>query len=379
MEVSIIIGVVIVGFIVLAWWLQQVVQRQSSSEQHTKELESMVQRVFGMAVPQITAHSKQVLAGERETIKTDLDNKQQAFERLVKQFQDEMRVRQDEMRILEKDRATQFTALTTSLGEHRKLTDELKISTKQLASVLSNNQERGGWGERIIEDLLLANGLLEGVHYVRQTKLANTTLRPDITLLLPDKKVVPVDVKFPYSEIQKMAAAEGKADKEAHLKQFGQDLKAKVKKVAEYIDPSYDTLDYAIMFVPNEMVFSFINQKFPDIVDEALASRVIMVSPFTFLVVARTVLESYRNFMIGDKLKEVIKYLDEFAKEWLKFRDAFEKYGRSLGTLQKDYEELTGTRFRQMDKKIGQIQQYQQSATLTATTTIETGALQDET
>ena len=42
----------------------------------------------------------------------------------------------------------------------------------------------------------------------------------------------------------------------AYLKKFEQDLKTKVNKVAEYIDPAQNTLDYAIMFVPNEAVFS---------------------------------------------------------------------------------------------------------------------------
>jgi len=62
--------------------------------------------------------------------------------------------------------------------------------------------------------------------------------------------------------------------------------------------------------------------------------------------------------MIGDKLKEVVKYIDDFVGEWEKFRGSFDKYGRTLGTLQKDYEELTGTRVRVMEKKISKVQSY---------------------
>ena len=165
-----------------------------------------------------------------------------------------------------------------------------------------NNQQRQ-WGERIIEDLLSANGLKEGVHYARQLPLGDGTLRPDISLLLPNDRVVAVDVKFPYQEMQKMTIAETKSQQQVHLKQFRRDIKDKIDKVAKYILPGEKTLDYAILFVPNEMLFSFINQKFPDLIDEAMAKRVLVVSPFTFLIVARTVMESYRNFMIGDKLK----------------------------------------------------------------------------
>ena len=362
-ELWLILGVIIIGFASLFWWLRSLLVTQNSAQQ----IEDIVNKVFGMSVGKIAAQSKQILQSEKETIKTDLDNKQQVIEKLVKQLQDDMKLRQDEIRSLERDRTKKFGEVTTALEEHRKLTDELKISTRQLASVLSNNQARGEWGERIIEDLMQANGLVEGVHYLRQSKLGSSEQRPDIILLLPNQRQVAVDVKFPYSEIQKMAEAESRVAKEAHLRQFAIDLKIKIKKVAEYIDPSQNTLDYAILFVPNEMVFSFLNQKLPQLVDEAIAKKVLIVSPFTFLIVARTVMESYRNFMIGDKLKEVVKYVDEFVVEWGKFKDKFDKYGRTLRGLQEDYDELTGTRVRQMDRKVERVQSYRQG-NLAATT-----------
>lgn len=340
-------------------------KNQLGQAQTSEQAEALVAKVFGLSANQIAAQSKAILSSEKETIKTDLANKQQVMEKLVAELRTEMKEKQCELQNLEKDRLRQFTELTTALTEHRKMTDELKTSTAQLASVLSNNQLRGEWGERIIEDLLRSNGLVEGVHYARQQFLqGSTTLKPDITLLLPDKRVVSVDAKFPYQEIQKMAQAETKPAKAAHLKQFETDLKTKISKVALYINPGSDTLDYAILFVPNEMVFSFINQKLPHLVDEALNKRVMIVSPFTFLIVARTVLESYRNFMIGDKLKDVVKYVDEFSKEWGMFKDEFSKFGRSLETLQVGYEKLTTTRTKQMDRRIEKIDTYRSGSLL---------------
>jgi DNA recombination protein RmuC len=359
-ELLIIIFVMIAGFAVLYWLVRQAVSKQQS----TLELEKIVNQVFGMSAQKIAEQSKQILSGEKEAIQVDLENKQRAIERLVKELQLDLKSRQEEIRTLEQDRTQKFTELVGHLQEQRKVTDQLTVTTQQLASVLSNNQSRGGWGERIIEDLLQANGLVEGVHYLRQARQTDSTQRPDITLLLPNNRNVPVDVKFPYAEIQKVAEAETKSAKEVHLKQFAVDVKIKVNKVAEYIDSSKNTLDYAILFVPNEMIFSFLNQKFPEIVDEAINKKVLIVSPFTFLIVARTVMESYRNFMIGDKLKEVVKYIDEFVKEWSVFKNKFEKYGRSIDTLKVDYEELSGTRVRQMERKIEKIETYRQGSLL---------------
>lgn len=353
-ELILILAVIILGFISLFVFLQQKLSRGTSHDQ----VENLVHKVFSLSTQKIAEQSKQVLESEKENIKTDLENKQKIIEKLVTQLQKDIGKRQDEIRDIEKDRTKKFGELATQLDEHRKLTKELETSTTQLAKVLSNNQTRGAWGERIIEDLLNSHGLVEGIHYLRQKTLGDSNLKPDITLLLPNERFVPVDVKFPYSEIQKMSEAETDQSRESHLKQFKRDLKTKIDKVAEYISPEQNTLDYSILFVPNEMVFSFINQKFPEVVDDAISQRVIMVSPFTFLIVARTVIESYRNFMLEDRLREVIQYVDSFTQEWGRFKDQFEKYGRAIGTLQRAYEDMTGTRFRQMEKKIDQIETY---------------------
>ena len=344
--------------IVVFFALKKLIEKKGGQE----EMEDMVNKVFGMSANQIAQQSREILKSEKDSIKVDLANKQQVIEKLVKELKQDLNTKQDELRLVEKDRVKKFGELTSSLEEHRHLADQLRVSTQQLASVLSNNQARGGWGERIIEDLLRSNGLIEGTHYLRQSQQGTSSARPDITLLLPNDRNVPVDVKFPYQEVQKMSIAETKSAKASHLKQFAQDIKRKIDKVATYIDPEQNTLDYAILFVPNEMIFSFINQKLPNLVDLAMSKRVIIVSPFTFIIVARTVMESYRNFMISDKLRDVVKHIDEFVGEWGKFKNEFDKFGRSISTLQKGYETLTTTRAKQMDRRIERVENMRSGA-----------------
>ncbi|MCA9369141.1 MAG: DNA recombination protein RmuC [Pseudomonadales bacterium] len=354
---------IIAGFTVLI-----VMQKRLYEARKQSDIEDVVDRVFGMSAQKVAEQSKHILEGEKEAIKTDLANKHQMIEKLVKDLQRDIVTRQEEIRKIEQDRVEKFSEIKKQLETQREVTNDLKVSTEQLSKVLSNNQARGAWGERIIEDLLTSHGLQEGIHYERQKVLGESTLKPDITLLLPNKRVVAVDVKFPYSEMQKMADAQSKVAQDSHLKQFEQDLKKKIDKVAEYIHPEFNTLDYAIMFVPNEMIFSFINQKVSHLVDYALQKRVLLVSPFTFLIVARTVMESYRNFMIGDRLKEVIQHVDQFSMEWDKFMGALDKYGRAIKTLQTSYDELSGTRVRQMQKRMDSVRSYSSGSLLESET-----------
>lgn len=343
---------VILGFVALYFALKRLLQPGSSQQQ----LESLVEQAFGKSVGLVTEQSREVLRGEKEVITNHLQHQRKSVEDMISNLRADLDKRQAEIRSLEQDRVKTFGTLSSSLESHRKLAEQLEVSTKKLSEVLANNQARGEWGERIIEDLLQANGLVEGVHYARQLKLGETSLRPDITLLLPNKRSVAVDVKFPFSEIQQVLVTESKAEQRKLEKQFAANIKLKIDKVAEYIEPTALTLDYAILFVPNEMIFSFINQKLPEIVDYALKKRVLLVSPFTFLIVARTVIESYRNFMISDSLREAASHIDAFIEEWSKFKEKFEKYGRSIKTLQSDFDEITGTRVRQMERRIEKVQ-----------------------
>lgn len=351
------VGVALAAF--LAWWLPQLLQKNQK-----QETEKMVQQLYGLASDQLALRNKEILQNEREFIQQDLSHKHVMFQKMVEELRTELHQRQSVLAQADQDRAKQFGELTASLEAQRRLSEEVRTSAQELAKVLSNNQMRGEWGERIIEDLLTANGLIEGTHYRRQAKLGETTARPDISLLLPNERTVPVDVKFPYAEIQKMAMSEEKSQQAQHLKQFGNDLKVKIDKVAKYISPAEKTVDYAILFVPNEMVFSFINQKFPNLVDDAIRQRVLIVSPFTFLVVARTVIESYRNFMIEGKLQQIILQISKFVQEWDKYQQEFAKMGRAFETAASSYDQLRGTRLNQLQKRMAKITEIEKSGVL---------------
>src|SRR3989442_690290 len=68
--------------------------------------------------------------------------------------------------------------------------------TRKLREALSSSKARGQGGERMAEDVLRLAGLLEGVNYRKQTTIDGAG-RPDYTFLLPNGRVMHMDVKFP--------------------------------------------------------------------------------------------------------------------------------------------------------------------------------------
>jgi len=359
----------LVGFVTIFLLLSRRLQVISDARADEEKTKAIVNQVFGEVSGKIVEQTKHVLAADKEAIYKDNESNKQAIQKLVSDLQQELTERQRDLKNIEADRHKQFGEIKTSIKEHQKITDDLRVTTESLSKVLSNNQTRGAWGERIIEDILVSAGLQEGIHYQRQKAMSTNTGKPDITLLLPNGRSVAVDVKFPYSEIQHMATAETKSAKAEHVKKFESDVKTKINQVTKYINVEEGTLDYAIMFVPNEMLFSFINQQFPTVVDDAMSKKIMIVSPFTFLIVARTVMESYRNFMVENNLRKIIKHISEFAEEWGRFATEFNKFDDSIYKLREGFDKIRTTRYKMMESKLKKVETYRQGESLTATKT----------
>ena len=115
---------------------------------------------------------------------------------------------------LQQDQARQQGDLNAKLTEATRQTSDLAVTTQSLAQALANPKARGQWGERMADDVLRMAGLTEGVNYRRQTGVAGGGI-PDVTFLLPQDRVLHMDVKFPVDNyvraIEAATAAEAKS------------------------------------------------------------------------------------------------------------------------------------------------------------------------
>lgn len=342
--------IIIVGFaatIFTIWYLL--------SRWQQKEAPKMLEQLFAKSATLVTQQNQSLLSREQDRIQADLEKQSRQMEGLVRKFETTLEQKHQELKVTEKERAASYANLVAQLEEQRRAVGELQISTKKITELLDHNQSRGAWGESIIEDLLTANGLVEGTHYVRQRMIDGTQYKPDISLLLPEKATIAVDVKFPLAELISLQKAGSEENRKSLTKKFGETISLHIDKVSEYIQPTHNTLDFSIMFIPSEMIFSFINQELSAVVNHAMQKKVLLVSPFTLIVVALTIRESYRNFKLSDTLRQAATSLQGFMVEWEKSKEAWQKHGKLLDQLQRSHEEIVGPRARQLEKRAMQI------------------------
>ena len=139
---------------------------------------------------------------------------------------------------------------------------------------------------------------------------------------------------------------------------FLRDVKARVKEVTgrEYINPEQNTVDYALLFIPNEQIYGFIQEQDSSILDEGLKNRVIFCSPLTLFAVLAVIRQAVDNFALERTSNEILSLLGMFKKQWTAFLEKMEVLGKRIADAQKEYDALTETRRRQLERPLNKIE-----------------------
>ncbi len=263
----------------------------------------------------------------------------------------------EEMRGKLENLSTQTTRLQGQLEENQKGIVQLSDHTASLRRILSNNQARGQWGERIVEDILNFMGLKEGVSYQKQIQKDGN--RPDFTFLLPREKKVNMDVKFPFQKYEEFLQLEDESDKKRAKDQFLSDVRKHLKDVSKRDYVTADTLDYVLVFIPSESVYYFIHSEDKDLMDFALSNKIVLCSPITLYAVLSMVRQAVVNFSMEEKASEIQTLLSLFQKEWKKFTEKMDALGKSIGVVQTHFTELSTTRVNTLQRPLDRIVEYQ--------------------
>lgn len=332
-------------------------KRGSKSEEEISEtiedkLTELLPIVLSQANESLVRMANEKLGSETKQNRIDLENKREEITRMVKGLE-------EYVKNAEKERIDSYATLKNSVEESRKVTEQLSISTEGLKKVLSDNQVRGQFGEKVADDLLKMAGFVHGVDYEFNKEQVESKTRPDFSIFLPDGTRVNVDSKFPYANLRRMIESEDKEVKMKLKKDFEKDVKEKIRQVTtrDYINPEAKTVDFVILFIPNEMIFSYVYDKMPDVTEFAMENRVVLAGPFSFTAILRMIKQAYENFRVQKNIYSIIGHVKAFEKEFDTFSESFFKIGERIGALQKQYDTVSTTRFNQLTRRVDRVRQ----------------------
>lgn len=221
-----------------------------------------------------------------------------------------------------------------SLENSRQLTSQIRSITQ----VMTNAKRRGNFGEYQLENIIRTYLGDSPYIYVTQYRLKNGKISDGAFHLPGSDQVLCIDSKFPMENYTRMVEEPENAD------QYERELRRNIKKhivdvASKYINE--ETIDVAILFIPNEGVFSWLCSKGSDLMDFAMSQHVMLVSPTTLVGVVFTLLASTRNFYRAKNLEQIEKQLEVLELQADAICEQSEKTGRTLTTLEKQNEELS--------------------------------------
>ena len=320
-------------------------QMDSVTQLHREQLDAAAARVTEQSSADLTS-KKDVIDARLDSMHAEVKTELQKVSALVHE--------------LGQASAKKFGEVESNLAAHAEVTRSLSDSAQSLRTALANPQARGQWGERMAEDVLRLAGFVENVNYVKQTQIEGATGRPDYTFQLPRGQQLFMDVKFPMASYLRYLDATTAAEREAHLKAFLRDVRARVKELArrEYASSgSAASIDNVLLFIPNEQLTGFIHEHDPALLDDAMRQQVVMCSPLTLFAFLGVIRQAHDNFMIEQTSDEILKLIGSFGTQWRKYVDQVDTVRKRFESVDKAFDQLAGTRRRALEKPLRQIEE----------------------
>lgn len=262
-------------------------------------------------------------------------------------------------------------SLEKAIEDMMKRTADIGKEADKLAHALRNESKiQGNWGELILDDLLCGQGLKEGLHYEKQVTLRDSqgkVLRneesgkkmiPDTILHYPDGKDAIIDSKVSLTAFVDYQNAENEEERNEALRRHVQSIRQHVNELARkdyssYIKPPRQSLNYVIMFVPNESALQLALQSEPTLWHEAFERGVFITSEQNLMAALRmiqiawTQVQQARNQeaifdtarMLLDRVADFLKFFDEMGQ---KLQDAHSCYVKSANKLRDGRQSVVG-------------------------------------
>jgi DNA recombination protein RmuC len=326
--------------------LQAAIEARSKAEQryedHAQEAENRrteLKREFDLLARDIIEknaerHQKHLSEGGKETLSA-----------VVKPIQEKFVELQNQMNKFYGDEREQLGQLDKELEKLFSLNQSLQAEAKHLTNALKGESKvQGDWGEYQLERILEQVGLVEGIHYSKQSSQrdeAGKLYRPDFLIYLPEDKVLIIDSKVSLTAYERMTQADDPAvieqERTAHAASVSAHIKGLGKK--NYAELYGKSTDYTLMFMPVEASWVALDQHLLRLQEEALGQNVLLVSTSTLIATLRTISYVWQQEEQKANIQKIAERGSKLYHQIYAFLDEFSKIRTQLTRAQSSYDD----------------------------------------
>lgn len=275
--------------------------------------------------PEFLRLAEQTFGKFQEAAKGDLDKRQESIKVLVEPLKQQLDAYQKRLQQSE-------AAQSSTLGEVKKQLEllsqqsaSLAQETQQFRMVLRSNQARGRWGEETLRRVVEAAGMSAHCDFTEQAQKEDS--KPDLIVRLPGDRFIIVDAKVPDFDFLNALETADPVKRAESLAQHAAKLKTTIKALADRDYPRQfpNSLDYVVLFVPAESLFSAALEGDHELIVWAAEKRILLATPASLIALLRSVAVSWQQHAQTENATAIAEAAQDLFTRVCKFTEHFER------------------------------------------------------
>ena len=241
--------------------------------------------------------------------------------------------------------------------ESLEIKNAISIAEKYAKALTTNQNSKGEFGEKLLEQTLNFANLKENVHYTKQFSQGAT--KPDFIIFLPENKHLIIDSKVILKNYLEYRETETENDKKAFLNDLTTCINQLGNKHYEQIENTHQA-GFILMYIPIESCVNLIytDPDFRKILELANAHNIIITGTPSIIVTLRLVANLWTTKNSYDNVKNIIETGEKLynniathAQNLLTIQSAIENASKSINSeINRFKEKNNGSIFKEAEK-----------------------------
>jgi DNA recombination protein RmuC len=336
------------GGLIAGLWMRAKLARLEAARQFAESGATRLQETFqALADAALRSNQSAFLDAARTTLETtraemsgDLAQKQTAIEGVIQPLADSLGRLEVHVRELERAREKAYG----SLGEQ---VQSLARETATLSTALRSPQTRGRWGEVTLRRVAELAGMVLNCDFQEQETREGdgVRIRPDMIVRLPGGRSLVVDAKVPLTAYLDAMGAPDPQSRKAALQRHGQQVSEHVRQLSskQYWSQFQPAPELVVLFLPGDHFFSAALECRPDLIEEALAKKVVIATPVTLISVLKGIAYGWNQEQLAENAEEIRSVASEMYDRVQSVHEHYSATGRLLEKTVAAYNSSVGS------------------------------------